>query len=96
MRPSIRLSDETLDRLSEIGNYYEHAVLERLCRYAHSLDAEQFADAACLALNALPPWYIRHSVDACFFLKQDEVLAMDRRIDAAIAQAVERVSRKPP
>ncbi len=95
MQPTTpRLSDEALDNLGEIGNYYEKAVYERLARFAHELDADQIADAACLALNRLPAWYIRHAVDARFYLDAHEVTEMEARIDRAVAAAILHVRRE--
>lgn len=41
-------------------------------------------DVACVALNRLPPRYIRHAVDFSFYLTEPERL----ETDAAIAEAV--------
>ncbi|HEX4510703.1 MAG TPA: late competence development ComFB family protein, partial [Burkholderiaceae bacterium] len=47
--------------------------------------ADMMADIACVALNRLPPRYIRHEVDLAFFQTDRERDEADR----AIADAVE-------
>jgi hypothetical protein len=59
------------------------AVLDALSDYP-KLPPEVVADVACVALNKLPPRYIRHAVDHAFFLTESERAAND----AAIAEAV--------
>ncbi|MGA9027518.1 MAG: late competence development ComFB family protein [Steroidobacteraceae bacterium] len=48
-------------------------------------DPELLADVACVALNRLPPRYIRHKVDMDFYMSADE----RRRREAAVKAAVE-------
>ncbi len=45
---------------------------------------ELLADVACVALNRLPPRYIRHAVDYSFYLTEQE----RHDVDAAIKEAV--------
>jgi hypothetical protein len=59
------------------------AVLDALPDYP-KLSPEIVADVACVALNKLPPRYIRHAADHAFFLTEAERNAND----AAIAEAV--------
>ncbi len=89
-----RLNGEALDKISEIGNYYEKAVIERLSRFSGDLGADELADAACLALNRLPSWYIRHAVDARFYLSQEKIVAMEEAIDRAVARAILHVRKE--
>ncbi|MDT8999237.1 late competence development ComFB family protein [Paucibacter sp. APW11] len=51
---------------------------------AIAADADLMCDVACVALNRLPPRYIRHAVDYAFYLTEPERL----ETDAAIAEAV--------
>jgi hypothetical protein len=48
-------------------------------------DVELLADVACVALNRLPPRYIRHQVDYVFYLSEREREANER----ALAEAVD-------
>lgn len=44
-------------------------------------------DVACVALNRLPPRYIRHEVDFSFYLTEHERLEIDNGIAEAVAYA---------
>lgn len=93
MRPSHKFQEsDILERLAEIGNYYEQVVVRRLMKFAPDLDADQMADAACIALNQLPAWYIRNAVDAHFYMAEATIVAMEQSIENAIKLAVAKVS----
>lgn len=81
---------ERLADVDSIHNYYEHMVLEEIQRQmqdsAH--DTELFADVACVALNHLPPRYIRHSVDMAFYLSPRESQEMEDKVSAAVRDAI--------
>jgi hypothetical protein len=70
-----------------IHNHHERAVFDAvkasLPQYPN-LSAETMADVACVALNRLPPRYIRHEVDLAFYLTESE----RENNEAAIAEAV--------
>ncbi|MBP6225886.1 MAG: late competence development ComFB family protein [Rhizobacter sp.] len=72
-----------------IHNHYEHAVFDAVLaassRFSHLSDPHIMADVACVALNRLPPRYIRHDVDFSFYLTERE----RSENEAAIAEAVE-------
>ena len=75
---------------SSVYNIHEKTIFEAVAaaapRYpAIADDADLLADVACVALNRLPPRYIRHEADFAFFLSDRE------RADAelAISEAVE-------
>lgn len=62
------------------------AVLAAAPRYAAlAAQPDLLADVACVALNRLPPRYIRHTVDFAFFQTERERLDSDK----ALAEAVE-------
>ena len=44
-------------------------------------------DVACVALNRLPPRYIRHEVDFSFYLTEHERLEIDNGIAEAVSYA---------
>ena len=48
-------------------------------------DSDLLCDVACVALNRLPPRYIRHAVDFLFYLTEHE----RREIDTAIEESVD-------
>lgn len=82
--------------VDSIHNYYEHLVLEEIHRInERSLtDMEFFADCACVALNHLPPRYIRHDVDMTFFMSSVELEETHNKVRDAAKQAVEYVTQR--
>lgn len=75
---------------SSVHNIHERAVIEAVEAAAERFpavrdNADLMADVVCVALNKVPPRYIRHDVDLAFFLT-----ARERRDNAKlIAAAVE-------
>jgi len=79
---------QTVD-FTSLYNHHERevfaAVLHEAPRFpAIEADDDLLCDVACVALNRLPPRYIRHAVDFSFYLTEPERL----ETDAAIAEAV--------
>jgi len=75
---------------SSIRNHHEHAVFLAVIETARQYPGlshrpELLVDVACVALNRLPPRYIRREADFAFFLTDRE------RADAelAVSEAVE-------
>jgi len=74
---------------SSLYNHHEREVLAAVMAQAPQhpsveADSDLLCDVACVALNRLPPRYIRHAVDFLFYLTEHE----RREIDAAIDEAV--------
>jgi hypothetical protein len=70
-----------------IHNHYERIVFEAVSTGSSDypqVQRELLADVACVALNRLPPRYIRHDVDLVFYLTENE----RANNEAAIAEAV--------
>jgi hypothetical protein len=82
--------------IDSIHNYYEHMVLEEIQRsLAGSQRGADFsADIACVALNHLPPRYIRHAVDMAFYLSPKERQEMEEKVAAAVRQAQQFVEQR--
>jgi len=81
----------------EIHNHREPAVLDGIAELAPSyphFSTDLLADVACVALNRLPPRYIRHTVDFSFYLTEQERLQMDTAIVDAVAYAFNFVSAR--
>lgn len=83
----------------DICNYYEQLVKDRLWKI-NEARSEAFSrmfieDVACLALNKLPPCYIRKPVDMGTHLTESAYLAMIDKVDQALAEAIEQASRQP-
>ncbi len=75
-----------------IHNHHERAVFAAVKRLAGSRPAFKdpglLADAACVALNRLPPRYIRHDVDFVFYLSDKERAETQVAIEEAATSAV--------
>jgi hypothetical protein len=70
-----------------IHNHYERIIFEAVIASSAQypqLPRDLLADVACVALNRLPPRYIRHEVDLVFYLTESE----RARDEVAIADAV--------
>ncbi|OJF67426.1 competence protein ComFB [Alteromonas sp. V450] len=74
----------------DIHNYYEHLVLERISKIGldKTKSPDYLADLCCLALNQVPPRYIRYEVDMAFYLPQSERNQMEMNVEHAISKAI--------
>ncbi|MBU6257394.1 MAG: late competence development ComFB family protein [Burkholderiales bacterium] len=77
---------------SSVRNHNERAVYELVQQLAErypgiSHNAELLADVACVALNRLPPRYIRHEVDFVFYLSERERSESERHLYDAVDYA---------
>ena len=75
---------------TSVRNHTERAVYDAVASEASqhpglAHNPELLADVACVALNRLPPRYIRHDVDFSFYLTERE----RSENETAIAEAVE-------
>lgn len=83
-----------------VHNYYERLVYEQLWRASDraQMDSNFFADVLCVALNHLPPRYVRHDVDMTFYLssvEQDEMLdKVAEAVNDALIYVEERLNRE--
>jgi hypothetical protein len=84
------------EMLDSIHNYYERLVLEQAqrsderCRRDHDF----LADVACVALNRLPPRYIRHDVDTTFYLSPQELQEIADKVMATVGEAISYVASR--
>jgi len=87
----------------DIINFYEPLVVDRI-RYVlegseQSGDNDFLTDVACVALNNLPARYIRHSVDATFYMSSEELanitVSINDAVDHAIAYVEQRLHEHP-
>jgi hypothetical protein len=91
MRAPVALAhSRTVMDIASIHNNHEKAVFacvqETAEHFPHVKDnRDMLADIACVALNRLPPRYIRHDVDFAFFQTDRERTETER----SIAEAVE-------
>ncbi len=81
-----------------VHNYYERLVLEEISR---KFDEAQYsgdflADVACVALNQLPPRYVRYDVDMTFFLSPVEMKEIHDKVSNAVDAAADYVESRGP
>ena len=83
----------------DISNYYEQLVSDRLGQLLHNSERPPtqafLEDVACIALNHLPPRYIRHRVDMGSHLTERDYEEMDRQVDEAVMVAIAQASNRP-
>lgn len=77
---------------TSLYNHHEREVFAAVIASAEhypdiARDSELMADVACVALNRLPPRYIRHAVDYSFYLTEQERLDVDAAIKEAVTYA---------
>jgi hypothetical protein len=82
-----------------VSNYYERLVIDRLWQItekaAEPATQTFLEDVACLALNQLPPCYVRFPVDKGADLSDRQYQDMVAAVDVAVGQAMERVRSRP-
>lgn len=72
----------------DIHNYYEKLLLDHIVELEiDDKDSEYLADLCCIALNLLPPRYIRYEVDMSFYLPQSERFEMQMKVNEAVTRA---------
>jgi hypothetical protein len=74
----------------DIHNFYEHLILDRIVSLGldKTKSSDYIADLCCLALNQVPPRYIRYEVDMAFYLPQNERQQMEMNVVNAIDKAI--------
>ncbi|MBU2884706.1 late competence development ComFB family protein [Gilvimarinus agarilyticus] len=79
------------DELDTFHNYYEKHVVQAIheaSERARAGDRDFIADVACVALNRLPPRYIRFDVDMTFFMSPQELEEMADKVTSAVNEAI--------
>jgi Late competence development protein ComFB len=74
---------------TSVRNHHERSVCDAVAAAAERFpgvakNTELLADVACVALNRLPPRYIRHEVDFSFYLSEKERSDSDRKLNDAV------------
>ncbi len=80
-----------------LRNYHEHQVVHTVITMAaqYPLIAEdQLPDVACVALNRLPPRYIRHQVDLAFHMTEKERAESEQLLLDSVKYAFEFVQAR--
>ena len=80
-----------------VNNYYETLVAfeirEQLKSDDNAQDSNYIEDVACVALNKLPPRYVRHHVDLVYYLPDEEKIKMDNAVRMAVREAIAFVNK---
>lgn len=81
--------------LESVHNYYEKRVFDEINE--HYLDAalneNQLADMACIALNRIPPKYIRYDIDMSFYMSSDEHHEVQEKVKQAVKKAYKKIKK---
>ena len=80
----------THTEVANVHNYYERLVTESILKTDTRAiaDADFLADVSCVALNHLPPRYIRHDVDMSFFMSPVEREETEDKVQTAVDYAL--------
>lgn len=85
------------DEVDFVHNYYERLVLQETYQQSQRVqngDRDFLADVACVALNRLPPRYIRHDVDMTFFMSPQDMMEIERKVTNAVTDALNYVESR--
>ncbi|AHK79859.1 competence protein ComFB [Ectothiorhodospira haloalkaliphila] len=84
--------------IGNIQNYYEHLVYDRirhvLLELGDALDTTHMDDLACVALNRLPPRYVRFSVDLTTRLTDEDWELISSQVNEAVDYAMRTTGRR--
>lgn len=97
MLASTRHSHDVDSDIDSVHNYYERLVLQQILNTSARVqqgDREFYADVACVALNRLPPRYIRHDVDMTFFMSPQEMAEVETKVTNAVQAAIDYVESR--
>ena len=85
------------DEIDFIHNYYERLVLQEIFEQsarARDGDRDFLADTACVALNRMPPRYIRHDVDMTFFMSPQDMQEIANKVSLSVTDAITYVESR--
>jgi predicted transcriptional regulator YdeE len=76
-----------------VHNYYERLVFNEINEnyLEKELDSQQLADMACIALNRIPPRYIRFDIDMSFYMTTDEHKEHEEIVRKAVRKAYKKL-----
>lgn len=84
-----------MSELETVHNYFERLVFNEIKdQYATGpLDDHQLADMACIALNHLPPKYIRYDIDMSFYMSGQEHYEVQEKVKKAVKKAYKKIKK---
>lgn len=79
--------------LDSIHNYFERLVFNEIKEnyVGKELNEEQLTDMACLALNQIPPRYIRYDIDMSFFMTPKQRQEVEQKVALAVETAYHKM-----
>ena len=81
----------------QVHNYYERLIFEEIASRSEGhpdFTIDMLADVACVALNRLPPRYVRHDVDMMFYLTEQERQAIELSLEEVLSFAFRFVGER--
>jgi len=86
--------------LDNIQNYYETLVIEALAKEVEgkNVNEDVLTDVLCIAINHLPPRYIRHEVDMAYYTSPTERDELSEKAVKAVKDAfifINKTDRTP-
>ena len=76
----------------KVHNYYEKLVFEQIDRQLKKQNIEMaddlIEDMACIALNKLPPRYVRFDIDTTFYMTPEEIYFVEKSVESAVNDAI--------
>jgi hypothetical protein len=85
------------DEVDFLHNYYERLVVQEVHDQSERVqqgDRDFLADVSCVALNRLPPRYIRHDVDMTFFMSPQDMVEIANKVTQAVTNALQYVESR--
>ena len=84
-----------MSELETVHNYYERKVVEEINHnYLETgLTDTQLADLACIALNHIPPRYIRYDIDMSFYMSGEEYNEMNNKVVKSLKKAFKIITK---
>ncbi|OZY84621.1 hypothetical protein CBP51_15715 [Cellvibrio mixtus] len=85
------------DEVDFLHNYYERLVVQEVHDQSERVqqgDRDFLADVSCVALNRLPPRYIRHDVDMTFFMSPQDMVEIANKVSQAVTDALQYVESR--
>ncbi len=78
-----------MSEIEDVHNHYERKVIDQINNnyLDKGLTETQLADLSCIALNIIPPRYIRHDIDMSFYMTSAEYHKIELNITIALKQA---------
>ncbi|MDG6774876.1 late competence development ComFB family protein [Thiomicrorhabdus sp. ZW0627] len=76
-----------------VHNYFERLVFNEINEHYldKELDEQQLADMACIALNRIPPRYIRFDIDMSFYMTTEEHIEHEETVSKAVRKAYKKL-----